>query len=216
MDNHHIPTDSLVIVTICSVLLAAKIEEPDHNIPRLANLCATTNSSFLLSNFVVIEAHFLRFFDFQMMIPTAATFLEYFIEGIVDNCDYEASDKNRTRFNSLMAMKRELTDLALEFVDLILLNVYTMQELPSKMASACLAAARCTLDVGEVWPYHLQILTKYSFDKIGLQMRQLQILRFKVINEIAVAELQGIAIITPDSGYNSHISLDETDSSAEE
>lgn len=213
MDKYQIPLDRLVFVSISSLLMAAKIEERDTSIPKLANLI---EEPFLLSDFIYIEGLILKCFEFQMMIPTAATFLEYFIEGIVDDRDYEASNKNLTRFHSLMAMKRELTDLALEFVDLILLNLYMVQDLPSKMAAACLAAARCTLEVGEVWPYHLLILTKYSLYEISSQKCQLQRLRFHVMNEIATAELISINSNTPDSGYMSSGDLTETDSSAEE
>lgn len=218
MDNHRIAYDRLATVSICCLLLAAKIEECDTGIPKLANLNSMVTYPCELSGLVALEGMMLKFYEFQMMIPTAATFLEYFIEGIADDCDYDASIENRTRFHSLMAMKRELTDLALEFVDLTLLNVYMMQELPSKMAAACLAAARCTLEVGEAWPYHLKIMTKYSLNEICSQKRQLQLLRFNVMNDMANSDPKNTDINTPDSGYMSHTdtNLDVTDISTEE
>lgn len=215
MDNHRIAADRLTIVSLGSVLLAAKIEERDNNIPKLAILSGSIDASFRLCDFLALEAIILKFFQFQLMIPTAATFLEYFIEGIVDDCDFEGSNTNSTRFHSLMAMKRKLTDLALEFVDLMLLNLHMMQELPSKMAAACVAAARCTLEIGEVWPYHLLIITKYSLSEISSHKRQLQLLRLNVMTNMATVQLQGTNSTTPDSGYLSRCA-DETESSAEE
>lgn len=218
MDGHRIASDRLGIVSICCLLLAAKIEERENNIPRIADLQLMLGEQFLLSEFVALEGMILKFFEFQLMIPTAATFLEYFIEGIVDDSDYDRSNTNLYRFHSLMAMKRELADLALEFVELILSNVYMMQELPSKMAAACLAAARSTLEVGEVWPKHLLILTNYSLNEIGSQQLQLQLLRLNVMNATIAGQLKSSTSNTPDSGYISHgdVDLDETDVSGEE
>lgn len=218
MDNHRIALDRLAMVSICSVLLAAKIEERDTNIPKLDNLSRMAEETFRLSEYNVLEGMILKFFEFQMIIPTAATFLEYFIEGIVDDCDFDVSNESHKRFHSLMAMKRELTDLALEFLDLILLNLYMVHEVPSKMAAACLAAARCTLAVGVIWPYHLMIITKYSLNEICAQMQHLQQLRLNVMSELATAELQSPTSTTSDSGYMSYGDLcaDETDISSEE
>lgn len=196
MDNHHITLERLALVSLCSVWLSAKIEERESNIPKLNDLNKMIQNQYPLCDYKSLERLFLNFFDFQMTIPTAATFCEYFIEGIVNECDYSLNE-NCNRFNCLASMKRTAADMAFEYLEVMLFDCNMLQDVPSKMAAACLAAARHTLNIGNIWSNYLTELTKYTYEDITIAMQQLVHARLNAIDNILQKSLNN----TPESGY---------------
>lgn len=179
MDNHTITTDRLALVSLSTLILAAKVEEHDSNIPKPRILNTMIDQQYPTFDYVQLERMQFRFFEFQLIIPTAVTFIEYFIEGIADAQDYELAQQNQQvgPFNSQLHMKRDMADLAFEFVDLILADVRLVQETPSKVAAACLAAARQLCRFCFIWSSRLAHLTRYSLIDIDANMTRLLTLR---------------------------------------
>lgn len=178
MDNHTITTDRLALVSLSTLILAAKVEEHDSNIPKPRNLNTMIDQQYPPFDYIQLERMQFRFFEFQLIIPTAVTFIEYYIEGIADAQDYElAIQKQAGPFNSQLHMKREMAELAFEFVDLILADVRLVQETPSKVAAACLAAARQLCRFCFIWSSRLANLTRYSLMDIDANMNKLLALR---------------------------------------
>lgn len=196
MDNHRITLERLALVALCSLWLSAKIEERESNVPKLNTLNKMIQNQYPLCDFKSLERLILHFFEFEMIIPTAATFCEYFIEGIVDEYDY-ALKENYVRFNSLAGMKRVVADLAFEYLDLMLSDCNMLQDVPSKMAAACLAAARYSINIGNVWNNHLLQLTKYQYEDIEFAMHRLVQVRLNYLDNY----LRNTLNDTPESGY---------------
>lgn len=184
MDNHTITTDRLALVSLSTLILAAKVEEHDSNIPKPRNLNTMIDQQYPPFDFIQLERMQFRFFEFQLIIPTAVTFVEYYIEGIADAQDYELSKLNVAGpFNSQLHMKRDMADLAFEFVDLILTDVRLVQETPSKVAAACLAAARQLCRFCFIWSSRLAQLTRYSLIDIDANMTRLLALRADFVDQ---------------------------------
>lgn len=186
MDNHTITTDRLALVSLSTLILAAKVEEHDSNIPKPRNLNTMIDQHYPTFDYIQLERMQFRFFEFQLIIPTAVTFIEYYIEGISDDQDFELSKMNETPvvgpFNSQLHMKRDMADLAFEFVDLILADVRLVQETPSKVAAACLAAARHLCRFCFIWSSRLALLTRYTLADINANMTKLLALRAELVD----------------------------------
>jgi Cyclin, N-terminal domain len=84
MDNHNIANDRLDLVAFVALLLAAKVEEKETKIPRMEDLNSIIDLSgpysYPKSDFKALEKMMLKFFDFQVMVPSPATFCEYFVK----------------------------------------------------------------------------------------------------------------------------------------
>lgn len=196
MDNHTITVDRLALVALSILILAAKVEEHESNVPKPRVLNTMIDQQYPPFDYIQLERMLFRFFEFQLIIPTAATFIEYYIEGIADAKDYELATSIATAgpFNSQLHMKRDMAELAFEFADLILSDVLLVQETPSKMAAACLAASRQTFKFCFIWSCRLIKLTRYSLVEIDECMSRLLTLRAEFIERQMSSQLN-------DSGY---------------
>lgn len=209
MDFHQIAVERFVLVSLCCMQLAAKMEECEAHVPKMRQLRAFTQHQFSVEEFLHLEQFVLRFFQYQLMMPTAVTFFDYFTDGdgIADAIDYEraCTELQRWRYNSPMRtsamaapcccelhatdmvehgvphMRHALTHLAAEFVDAMLADVLLMQETPSRMAAACMAAARytmcCTPATVSTWNQRLGALTRYSLEQLEMPLRWLLMLK---------------------------------------
>lgn len=196
MDNHTITTDRLALVSLSTLILAAKVEEHDSNVPKPRTLNTMIDQQYPPYDYIQLERMQFRFFEFQLIIPTAVTFIEYYIEGIADAQDYELAKLNQAGpFNGQLHMKREMAELAFEFVDLILADVRLVQETPSKVAAACLAAARQLCRFCFIWSSRLVQLTRYSLVQIDANMTKLLVLRAEFVDRHHQHQLLS------DSGY---------------
>lgn len=78
-----------------------------------------------------------------------------------------------------------------------------MQELPSIVSAACLAAARQTIKFHSIWTPHLEKLTKYKYSDIVNCMFNLIALRNTELFNNSLINSKNIITITPESGYMS-------------
>lgn len=212
MDNHRITVERLVLVTMCTLVLASKMEDRENQTPKLNDIGSLLNSQFYLNQWNELERLILTFFDFRLVIPTATTFFEYFIEVIVIESDVRpgAVSLSSSRYCSFLALKRELISLALDYLDLTLANRYMVQETPSKISAACMAAARSSfMELTEIWPMRLADLTGWPMVEIDIWMHQLQaarcestanLLATNVLFQTPTFRTVGI-FETPESGY---------------
>lgn len=72
------------------------------------------------ANYVTLEKLMLIFFKWNVNIPTAATFCEFYIEFISNAKDFQ--NNRHERFTSIRNMKESLALQVLEFLDLALLG----------------------------------------------------------------------------------------------
>ena len=72
------------------VACAAKFEECERNIPKLSELnrLGAPNSPYTTQQFLSMELRLLQFFQWNISLPTAAHFLEYFLIDSVAASDH--------------------------------------------------------------------------------------------------------------------------------
>lgn len=88
MDNYTIRADKLNLSAITCLIIAAKIEEADVDMPKFADLNKLINDVYTLNEFKNVECKVLGTFNFDLIRPTAATFAEYFANSIITLQDY--------------------------------------------------------------------------------------------------------------------------------
>lgn len=205
MDNHKIVVEQLNLVALVALWVAAKIEDCEPNIPKAFELNGLIQNRFPNNFFKYVEHMIVKFFEFKFNIPTAATYLDYWVEAVVLPDDYKLLQENVSTinpYNSFMDLKKNVADLVIEFLEITLLDIKLVQAVPSKLAAACLVAARYTAKINIYWPKHLIELTKYIYDEINDCFIQLIIARENItVGKKAKQE-------TPDSGYLSQTNWD--------
>ncbi|KAM7358371.1 cyclin J [Cochliomyia hominivorax] len=88
MDNYTIRADKLNLSAITCLIIAAKIEEADVDMPKFSDLNKLLNEVYTLNEFKNVECKVLFTFKFDLIRPTAATFAEYFANNIITLQDY--------------------------------------------------------------------------------------------------------------------------------
>jgi Cyclin, N-terminal domain/Cyclin, C-terminal domain len=169
MDNHNIADDRLNLVAFTSLMVAAKVEEKESSIPKIAELNAAIERAgsqhYLRNDFKALEKMMLRFLDFEVMVPTAATYCEYFVTVVVTNDDkrhFTQNDSLKEKFQYFRNLRECARNLFFDFLDLSLLDCNISQDVPSKVAAACIVAARRQLAIMPLWPVELCKITRYQ------------------------------------------------------
>ncbi|XP_055638842.1 cyclin-J isoform X2 [Toxorhynchites rutilus septentrionalis] len=197
MDNHNITDNRLNLVALSCVLLASKIEENEPNVPSLSRMNELVRNQYPVSDFNVIEVLLLKFFDWQLIIPTAATFVEYWLTNIVGIVDFVPS-VNEQQFSE---RRSRAIELVLEFLDITLTDIKMTNVRPSMLASACIAAARSSLPVLVMWNENMMELTSYPLREIECLTRELMNWRACLIAKETVCRKR----CALDSGYMSDL-----------
>uniref|UniRef100_A0A1I8PF97 Cyclin-like domain-containing protein n=1 Tax=Stomoxys calcitrans TaxID=35570 RepID=A0A1I8PF97_STOCA len=85
MDKYIIRSDKLNLSAVACLLLAAKIEEADMDMPKFDDLnkLMDEENGYSLKDFKNVEKKVLDTFEFDIIRPTAATFAEYFANSIL-------------------------------------------------------------------------------------------------------------------------------------
>ncbi|KAJ6643646.1 Cyclin-J [Pseudolycoriella hygida] len=163
MDRHRIAADRLSLVVLCCLGLAAKLEDRDQDVPKYSDLNSQMNDVYTIKDYAKLEGMIMQSFGFKLIYPTAAVFVEYYIEASINETDFQKCDQ---RFNSYVDMKAAVASLVLEVLDLILNDREMVQILPSKSSAACIAAGRKLAGIENVWTTELALLTNYLFKDI--------------------------------------------------
>lgn len=222
MDNHNITVDRLNLVAIVCIILAAKIEDCDVLIPKMSEIPSFVNVTYAAQDFAVVERMILKFFNFELNTPTAATFLEMYIEAAISqddvdaNCDVAVSSTNgQVSYTSVADIKSKLSIEVFTFLNLSLSNTKLSSYRPSLLAAAILAAARnwlkSELDLS-LWPLTMRQLTYYSVDEVRALMVDLTQVRSAQRQPTSNEKRKN----TPESGYISDPHDSDSDSSDDE
>ncbi|XP_055323803.1 cyclin-J [Sitodiplosis mosellana] len=164
MDNNMIRLWRLYLVALTSIRIAAKFIEKDFTSPQVEALSASVNYS--KQDFNILESIMLKMFDWDINIPTASTFCEYYADFVVDETDF---DNNQALYDCFEDFKLHMKSQAMDFLDLALFDLSMQHDVqPSKLAAMCLAAARYHefRHLKPVWPNRLMKLTEYKWECI--------------------------------------------------
>ncbi|KAK9884424.1 hypothetical protein WA026_007271 [Henosepilachna vigintioctopunctata] len=157
MDNHQIDPKRLMMVANASLILATKFEEITTNIPKLEELRPPTEKE-AISYYISLEIMILKFFSWDIMIPTPAHYVHYYMQAMLSEED--------SRQENLRSLIFDLVQMIQKYLDQILEDVHLMQNYsPSKLAVAVIVASRIELDL-TLWHEGLSNLTHYSKEDI--------------------------------------------------
>ncbi|XP_055545404.1 cyclin-J [Wyeomyia smithii] len=204
MDNHSINDNRLNLVALSCLLLAAKMEENEPNVPTLASMNELVRNQYPYSDFILLEVLLLKFFNWHLIIPTAATFAEFWLLNVVGKSDFSMSISDETFFER----RARAIELVLEYLDLTLTDIKMTNIRPSLLASACLAAARSSLPVQMVWTETMEELTGYSYHEIATLTRELMNWRACLIAKETACRKRSAC----DSGYLTEFPADADES----
>ncbi|XP_071476704.1 cyclin-J-like [Diadema antillarum] len=149
------------LALVC-LLIATKFEEQEVKIAKLTNLANQINSDTTAQKeFFQMELLLLDFFNWNVAIPTALHFADYFTMGAIGPNDLHAG-KPLTGCNATLYLKQYTQ----YFLEISLQDHVFSNCRPSLVAAVCIAASRICLQLSPTWTHRLFKLTKYSWDQI--------------------------------------------------
>lgn len=165
--NNTVVAERLNLVALTCFYVACKIEENEPCIPSTRTLCSFVENSLTPGDFIAFEVIVLNFFNWYVTIPTAATFLDFFAMHSLQMDDFmTASSATEMSEASFAGFKREIIESSLEYLDVTLGHPKMSNVRPSKLAAACVAAARCLTPNVRAWNNHLTSVTGYNYQQI--------------------------------------------------
>jgi len=163
MDCMPVDRSRLQLVASACILIAAKIEEQEDNIPRIAALSHYSGNSFSHEFVIKMESFILNRLQWELVILTPFNFLEYYL--LVSFSPNEIS--TAPHLAPYEKARSYLSKTAEFFVDLCEHQSIFREYLPSIVAGSCVAAARQMLQLRPVWCPALQLISGLTTDDIS-------------------------------------------------
>ncbi|XP_028845441.1 cyclin-J [Denticeps clupeoides] len=167
MDHYDISVQQLHIVALSCLLLASKFEEREDRVPKLQALnslgCMTSMNLVLTKQGLLnMELLLLETFQWNLYLPTAAHFIEYYLPTAVQEGDMHDGWPMASLEKSVLYMAK----YADYFLEVSLQDHAFLSSTPSLVAAACIAASRIILRLSPTWPSRLQNLTAYPWEHL--------------------------------------------------
>uniref|UniRef100_H0UWA5 Cyclin J n=1 Tax=Cavia porcellus TaxID=10141 RepID=H0UWA5_CAVPO len=142
-----------------------KFEEKEDSVPKLEQLNSLgcmTNMNLVLTkqNLLHMELLLLETFQWNLCLPTAAHFIEYYLSEAVHETDLH----DGWPMICLEKTKLYMAKYADYFLEVSLQDYAFLNYAPSLVAAACVASSRIILRLSPTWPTRLHRLTAYSWD----------------------------------------------------
>ncbi|KFP18699.1 Cyclin-J, partial [Egretta garzetta] len=165
MDRYDISIQQLHVVALSCLLLASKFEEKEDSVPKLEQLNSLgcmTNMNLVLTkqNLLHMELLLLETFQWNLCLPTAAHFIDYYLSIAVHETDLH----DGWPMVCLEKTKLYMAKYADYFLEVSLQDHAFLNYAPSLVATACVASSRIILRLSPTWPARLHHLTAYSWD----------------------------------------------------
>jgi len=159
-----IPIDGsrLRLVGAATLLIAAKIEEQEQNVPRVSTLHAYCGPTPTPPSFIPrVESLVLNHLNWEMVVVTPIHFLDYYM--LVCLLPGEVVGNGNAHLGNCYVDTRSYIAKMAEFlVDLCEHHSLYREYLPSIVAAAAIGTARQMLKVTPVWSQSLQLITSHS------------------------------------------------------
>ncbi|GFY54421.1 cyclin-J [Trichonephila inaurata madagascariensis] len=159
MDNHTIYNDHLRMVIIGCLIVAVKLEERDHLIPKNSYFNILLENKYKLIEFVHVEISILSFFKWDILHPTAAHFAEYYALYALQQSD-SLGDKPLPNYELIKIYIRKYIDY---FLEVSILDPIFNNFTPSLVAASCIASTRICLSITPSWSEQLLNVTCYKY-----------------------------------------------------
>jgi hypothetical protein len=83
-----------------------------------------------------------------------------------DRAHFVQNEDLKEKFTHFKNLREAARNLFFEFLDLSLSDCEVSQDIPSKVAAACIVAARRHLELLPLWPVELSKITKYTYKEL--------------------------------------------------
>ncbi|XP_077469357.1 cyclin-J [Stigmatopora argus] len=167
MDRYDVTIQQLHMVSLSCLLLASKFEEREDRIPKLDILnslgCMSSINLVLTKQALLhMELFLLESFQWNLYLPTAAHFIEYYLSIAV----HEGDLHDGWPMSCLEKTKLYMAKYADYFLEVSLQDHGFLCFAPSLVAAACVAASRLILHVSPTWAPRLQRLSGYMWENL--------------------------------------------------
>ncbi|KAM4730306.1 cyclin-J isoform 1-T2 [Anableps anableps] len=167
MDRYDVTMQQLHMVSLSCLLLASKFEEREDRVPKLETLnslgCMSSMNLVLTKQGLLhMELLLLETFNWNLYLPTAAHFIDYYLSIAVLDGDLH----DGWPMASLEKTKLYMAKYADYFLEVSLQDHIFLCFAPSLVAAACVAASRLILHLSPSWPPRLQRLTGYVWENL--------------------------------------------------
>ncbi|XP_042192786.1 cyclin-J [Callorhinchus milii] len=191
MDRCNISVQQLHVVALSCLLLASKFEEKEECVPKLEQLNSLgcmTNMNLALSkqNLLQMELLLLETFQWNLCLPTAAHFIDYYLTAAVHTSDVH----NGWPMVCLEKIKVYMHKYSDYFLEVSLQDHGFLNYAPSLVAAACIAASRAVLRLSPPWPTRLHCLTDYTWDSLLSCIENLLIAHDNDVKEASKQKIQ--------------------------
>ncbi|KAH8239201.1 hypothetical protein KR032_001785 [Drosophila birchii] len=168
-DQYKIRADKFHLVGLICLHIAAQIEDTDAIIPRYSEMNRWVRDAYTATEYKVVERKILRFFNFEMIRPTTASFVQMFSCTFLTHTDFQDYIRMLDEHNTLPYQRYESFEQMLATLAKVLLRLATCtlyitslgNVAPSLLAAACIAAVRQVNGVKR-WSQYLTDLTSYT------------------------------------------------------
>ncbi|XP_029110089.1 cyclin-J isoform X2 [Scleropages formosus] len=161
-----------------------KFEEREDRVPKLETLnclgCMTSMNLVLTKQSLLhMELLLLETFQWNLYLPTAAHFIEYYLSIAVHETDLHDGwpVSNVEKIGQYMAKYADY------FLEVSLQDHEFLNFAPSLVAAACVAASRVVLRLSPAWPCRLQHLTAYHWEHLTACVERLLIAHDEDVKE---------------------------------
>lgn len=156
MDSHSITDTQLHLTCLVCLQIAAKSEELDKLIPTIDTLSSFVQYAYGSHEFKRLELVILKFFHWNLNIPTAAHFIDYYLHNALDPTDIYLGKQLEDQFdNAEKAFER----YAKYFLEISLQDVIFLEHTPATVSACCVLASRKCMNLQPLWPRRLEIKT---------------------------------------------------------
>ena len=156
MDNHSIVDTQLHLTCLVSLQIAAKCEELDRLIPTIDTLASFVHYAYGPKEFKRIELVILKFYKWNLNIPTAAHFINYYLHNALHPTDiYQGKPLDDKFENAEKAFER----YAYYFLEISLQEIIFLEHTPATVSACCVLASRKCMNIQPLWPRRLEIKT---------------------------------------------------------
>uniref|UniRef100_A0A673CE08 Cyclin-J-like protein n=1 Tax=Sphaeramia orbicularis TaxID=375764 RepID=A0A673CE08_9TELE len=167
MDRYDVTLQQLHMVSLSCLLLASKFEEREDRVPKLDMLnslgCMSSMNLVLTKQGLLhTELLLLETFQWNLYLPTAAHFIEYYLSIAV----HEGDLHDGWPMTCMDKTKVYMAKYAEYFLEVSLQDHVFLCFVPSLVAAACVAASRLVLHLSPTWPPRLQRLTNYTWESL--------------------------------------------------
>ncbi|CAH1783470.1 unnamed protein product [Owenia fusiformis] len=165
MDKFDIEEPQLYLVAIGCILVAAKYEEQEINIPKSTDLNVYVNpKGYTAWEYQQMELTLLDCFKWNIGLPTPAHFVDYYITLSVAD-DQSNPETCKSPVHSAKT-KLYIMKYATYFLEISLQDQVYKEYSPSLIASAAVAASRTCLHIKPHWSHFMSKVTMFALNQI--------------------------------------------------